>query len=131
MVCCPLQRDAALVALLLEAGATLKHPFLFELIRPRPGSLFTSKVGHRALPAGWWLELYDARACASCLFMLPVGAVLAMVPAIDEACPVLSDCWPASAHLRHAPASIPLPAGGQLEPALPPVLPARLQGRHG
>ncbi|KAL4440024.1 hypothetical protein ABPG75_003025 [Micractinium tetrahymenae] len=39
------RRDAAMVSLLLQAGARLQHPHLLDVIRPRPGSLFASKAG--------------------------------------------------------------------------------------
>ncbi|KAL4440025.1 hypothetical protein ABPG75_003026 [Micractinium tetrahymenae] len=38
-------RDAAMVQLLLEKGVRLEHPFLLDVIRPRPGSLFATKAG--------------------------------------------------------------------------------------
>ncbi len=43
-VCWPLQRDAAMVRLLLEAGAELQQPLLLDIVRPRAG-VFASKVG--------------------------------------------------------------------------------------
>ncbi len=37
-----------MVKLLLEAGADVDEPFLLDLIRPRPDSLFASTVGRSA-----------------------------------------------------------------------------------